>query len=177
MSVAKRLTELLGGRIWLESEEGKGSTFYFTIPVGKGQIPAHQPGIETAQPEVAKKATVLIVEDDEAGYYYLKTVLERTGLVVLRASNGQEAVEMCLANSAISLVLMDINLPVMNGYLATQKIKLLFPEMPVIAQTAYAVSGDREKALEAGCNDYLAKPIQVKQLMEKIDRYLNDSVR
>jgi PAS domain S-box-containing protein len=175
LSVAKRLTELLGGRIWLESEEGKGSTFYFTIPCGKGQIPAHQPTFEKEQPEVAKKAKVLIVEDDEAGFYYLKTVLERTGLEVLRASNGQEAVEMCLANSAINLVLMDINLPVMNGYLATQKIKLLFPEMPVIAQTAYAVSGDREKALEAGCDDYLAKPIQVKQLMGKINKYLNYS--
>ncbi len=173
LSVAKRLTELLGGRIWLESEEGKGSTFYFTIPYERRENPVSGLSAEKNLLEGMLDTRILIVEDDESSYYYLKTVLEKAGVNVLHAANGQEAVEMCLSNSNIKMVLMDINLPILNGYEATKIIKSHLPEMPVIAQTAYAVAGDREKVLEAGCDDYIAKPIQVKELMNKMRKFLS----
>lgn len=173
LSVAKRLTELLGGRIWLESEKGKGSKFYFTIPYENKKNTVKELVSDKSNFEGVKDIGVLVVEDDESSFYYLKTVLERAGMNVIRADDGQEAVDICLSNSLIKIVLMDINIPLVNGYDATKIIKSHKPKMPVIAQTAYAVAGDREKALEAGCDDYLPKPIQPQLLMKKIERLLD----
>ena len=95
------------------------------------------------------------------------------GATVLRAENGEEAINYCTEDSTIDLVLMDINMPVMNGFVATKAIKKIKPDLPIIAQTAYAISGDREKAFESGCDDYIPKPISKELLMEKLAKFFS----
>ncbi len=122
-------------------------------------------------PENIKKKTVLIVEDDEASYLYLKILLEKENIKIYRAGDGREAIRLATEND-IDLVLMDAKLPVMNGYEATQEILKVKPDLPVIMQTAYAFEGDREKALSAGCAGYIAKPFSGQELWEVVSKYL-----
>ncbi len=116
--------------------------------------------------------TILIVEDIEINYLYLRELLEPTGAMIIRAENGKIAVDYCISNSNIDIVLMDIMMPVMNGYEATRQIKLHNNALPIIAQTAHALSEDRVKATEAGCDDFVAKPISKENLFRKIDALL-----
>jgi len=103
---------------------------------------------------------VLITEDEEVNFYYLKTIFKKTEATIIRAKNGKEAVEIIAANhGSIDLILMDLNMPVMDGYEAMKIIKGKHPEIPIIAQTAYTLSEDRNKCLKAGFNDYISKPI------------------
>ncbi|MBN2812881.1 MAG: response regulator, partial [Bacteroidales bacterium] len=111
----------------------------------------------------------LVVEDDEINYLFLETILSKSKIKAIRAINGMEAVELCKTNPDIKLVLMDIKLPFMNGYEATRRIKEINPSMPVIAQTAYAMQEDKDKAMKAGCDAYIAKPIVWTDLMRIID--------
>lgn len=115
--------------------------------------------------------TILIAEDDELNYLYTKTVLEEASFVVLRAENGKEAVELCLSHPEISLVLMDIKMPIRDGFEATNLIKQQNKGLPIIALTAYAMVGDRQKALDAGCDDYLSKPVMASQLLDLVAKY------
>jgi two-component system cell cycle response regulator DivK len=121
---------------------------------------------ETANPNI------LIAEDVESNYLYLKAVLSKINANIYWAKNGIEAVDICDGNNAIDLVFMDLQMPEMNGYEATQILKRKFPSLPIIAQTAFAMSDDREKALDAGCDDYLAKPIKSKDLLSVVDKFL-----
>lgn len=116
---------------------------------------------------------ILIAEDVESNFLYLKAVLSKLNANVFWAKNGVEAVEICNNENNIHLVLMDLQMPEMNGYEATEILKKRYPEMPVVAQTAFAMSDDREKAIDAGCDDYLAKPIKSKDLLSMAERYLN----
>lgn len=118
--------------------------------------------------------TILIVEDEEINYFYLETLLEdfEFNTKVLHAKNGQEAVDICKANPDIALVLMDIRMPVMNGYEATKHIKEFRSDLKIIAQTAYSTREDKDKAIQAGCNDFYSKPISEEVLSEIIYRYL-----
>ncbi len=172
LSIAKKLTELLGGKIWLESEAGKGCTFYFTVPYDEHEtISQNKETITEKETKInnnSETKTVLIVEDDEASFEYLKLILEQSQISALWVKDGVEAIKHCQDNPDIVVVLMDINMPVMNGYEATKEIKTFRPDLPIIAQTAYAISGDREKSLEAGCDDYISKPIKKEELIEKI---------
>ncbi|MBT6006341.1 MAG: PAS domain S-box protein [Prolixibacteraceae bacterium] len=172
LSVAKRLAELLGGKIWLESEVGKGSAFFFTIPVEKTNI-LNKPVSKLIETKASNKTkTILIAEDDESSFRFIEIVLDKLQFNFIWVKNGEEAIQLCKENQAIDLVLMDINMPVLNGYDATKKIKKFKPELPIIAQTAYAIAGDREKVLEAGCEDYITKPINRDVLIEMIGKYI-----
>jgi CheY-like chemotaxis protein len=122
---------------------------------------------------VLKGRKVLIVEDDLSSRLYLNKILEKTGLVLFNAGNGQEAVDIIAENSAIELILMDIQLPVMDGYTATKKIREFRNNIVIIAQTAYGLLGEKEKILDAGFNDYIVKPIYSQVLVEKLVTYLS----
>lgn len=115
---------------------------------------------------------ILIVEDDEISLEFLKELFEPYKIKMLAAYNGRDAVEMCMKDSAIDLVLMDVQLPVMNGKESMQEIKKTRPQLPIIAQTAFAMSGDREKYLKEGFDNYISKPISVQELLTMIEKYL-----
>ena len=171
LSISRGLVELLGGTIELASEPGKGSLFFFTIPFRNSNLDKKEDHDQDELPGGIKALaghTVLIAEDESNNYLYMKEMLAEFGLNVLRAENGQQAVDLCKSNPSIDLVLMDIKMPVMNGYDATRQIRMIRPSLPVIAQTAYAMTGDRELAIDAGCNDYLTKPINKYSLLKSM---------
>jgi CheY-like chemotaxis protein len=171
LSIAKGVLELLDGKIFVESRKGFGSTF--TI-----QIPIHCPNEKVEITSTVqhshfrnKPPLVLIAEDDELNYQYFQTILQRQGIKYIHVYNGQEAVELCKECPDISLVFMDIKMPVLNGIEATKLIKEFRKDLPIIATTAYAQTGDKEKFLSLGCDDYVAKPIKKDQLIELISKY------
>lgn len=176
LTISKNLVELLGGQIWVDSLPGEGSTFYFTLPlrISSKQITRkdnalnheNKPGLDLTG------KTILVVEDVDTNYFYMSSLLQKLNCNILRANNGVKAIDIVKTNPAIDLVLMDIELPVLDGYKATAEIKKIRPELPVIAQTAFAMMGERERSKEAGCNDYLAKPIRKEDLISTLKKYL-----
>jgi len=117
--------------------------------------------------------TVLIAEDITSNFNFLRLLLRKSKIEIIWKENGKDAVEEVEANPAIDLVLLDINLPIMNGYEAAAAIKKTRPELPIIAQTAYALEGDKEKSITAGCDDYIPKPIVISALLKKMGKYLS----
>lgn len=174
LSITKNLVELLGGKIWLESKENKGSVFYFTVPIKGLYVLDEVEQIKFGETENYnwENKTILIAEDDESNFKVLKEFLNKTGAQLLRAKDGKEVVDMCQESGKVDLILMDIQMPTMNGYDATRMIKRKHPTIPVIAQTAYAMSGEKEKSREAGCDDYISKPLDKKLLFSKISRLI-----
>jgi len=116
---------------------------------------------------------ILVVDDTPTNFMLIKTALRDTGLEILWAKNGLEAIEICENNPQIELVLMDIRMPVMDGYEASNKIRAVRPGLPIIAQTSYAMQGDKEQSLTAGCTDYIPKPINLEDLKQMINKYIN----
>jgi signal transduction histidine kinase/ActR/RegA family two-component response regulator len=177
LSIAKSYVEILGGEIWVESEEGKGSIFYFTIPyIPVSEEKTEQINVISAEHKEVqiKNLKTLIVEDDEASYSLLTRMLHKISKEILHAITGVQAVEACRNNPDIDLVLMDIRMPDMDGNDATRQIRQFNTDVIIIAQTAYAFSGDKEKAIEAGCNDYISKPINYTLLFELIKKHVNN---
>jgi signal transduction histidine kinase/ActR/RegA family two-component response regulator len=175
LSISKSYVEMLGGKIWVESEERKGSIFYFTIPYIA--VPEEKTTIENAvsaeDKEVQlKKLKILVAEDDEISYSLLAKTLQKLSKEVIQAKTGLEAVMACRKNPDIELVLMDIKMPDMDGLEATRQIRQFNKDVIIIVQTAYVISIDREKALEAGCNDYISKPINLTLLNELIKKHI-----
>ena len=177
LSICKGFAEMLGGNITLESDKGKGATFYFTIPYK----PVQGKNTSTAKnfPENLfrnENYTILVAEDVEANYLYIE-VLFKDGIEgsynLIHAKNGKEAVEICTANKNIDLVLMDIKMPIMNGHEATGKIKKTSPNLPIIAQTAYSTESDKQLALKHGCDDFISKPLDKEKLFKLMTKYLN----
>jgi CheY-like chemotaxis protein len=170
LSISKAYVELLGGEIWVTSILGEGSEFYFTIPLKKISL-SKSPGKENDnkyKPEPEKKVTILVAEDEDVNFILLMHYLSGTNIVVIHAINGSEAVDICKKNRSIDLVLMDLKMPVMNGFEATKIIKEFRPDLPVIAQTAYARDADKSRALACGCSGFTSKPFMKDALLKMI---------
>jgi CheY-like chemotaxis protein len=176
LSICRSYVEMLEGKIWVESEEGKGSTFYFTIPYDNTSEEKQLEGNDiTAGSEEVQftNLKILIAEDDEISYSLLLRSVKKISKNVLHAITGIQAVNICRNNSDLDLVLMDIRMPEMNGNEATRQIRQFNKDVIIIAQTAYGFSSDCEKALEAGCNDYISKPIERNHLFELIKKHVD----
>lgn len=175
LAISKGFVDLMGGEMWAESVENKGSVFYFTIPF----TPTEKVSDSILERRKVKtnynwKGKVfLIAEDDMFSYKFLEGFLKQTNAEVVHAENGLEALNIIKKNQHIDLVLMDIQMPEMNGLEATEKIKKIKKELPVIAQTANAIIEEKEKCFEAGCDDFITKPINMGDLYTKIDKWLS----
>ncbi len=178
LSISKAYVEMLGGKIWVESEQGNGSTFYFTLPYG---IKQQQKTFE--KQDVRFKAPrkidnlkdlglkILIVEDDKISRMLLSLMVKEYGSVVLEAKNGVEAVAIAQNNPDIDLILMDIQMPELNGYEATQQIRQFNNNVIIIVQTACGLSDDKENIMRTGCDDYILKPINKNKLFALVQMY------
>lgn len=175
LSITKAYLEMLGGKIWVESQEGVGSTFYFTLPYNA--VAAKETVVQKIPPDKTDKVgklKILIAEDDKVSEKLIDLSLKMFAKEILKANNGVEAIASCQNNPDIDLVMMDSQMPGMGGYEATRQIRNFNKEVVIIAQTAYGLSGDREKAIEAGCNDYIAKPINKAELLLLIQKYFGN---
>ena len=174
LSISKAYVKLLGGDIWLRSKPGEGSTFSFNIPFKRPVGLSAEYDISAGDPklEIKRPVTILVTEDVDNNFLLLEQYLSGANVEIVRASNGYEAVEMCNNNQSIILVLMDLKMPVMDGFEATRRIKAMRPGLPVIALTAYAREKDKEKALESGCSDFLIKPFKRETLLSMIRDYM-----
>lgn len=177
LTIAKNIVKSLNGKIWVESEEGKGNSFLFTIPF--------EPVPSTEHVDIEKEINnqssfqwpnkrILVVDDEEVNAMFLEAVFQGTGIQVLFAKNGQEAVELTKNISGIDLILMDLKMPVMNGLKATQEIRKFNNKLPIIAQTALASEEDQQQCFLVGCNATITKPIEVQELMALVNKYLSD---
>jgi len=169
LAIVKGMAELTGGKIHVNSEPGKGSAFFITLLLTEPGLTeqTEKPGVSFSGADV--KNTILIAEDDEINFFYMNALLAReTDSKILRAENGREAIELVKSNNDIKLILMDIKMPEIDGLEATRQIKLTNPDIPIIAITAYAMSGDEERVLAAGCDGYLSKPISKEKLLKKM---------
>lgn len=173
LSIVKAYVEAIGGKIWLQSEVGAGSTFYVSIPFSDEE-PAGEKFPVTTEEEIHETLgdiTVLIVEDDKLSYQYYEILLA-SHFKLLRAKNGVEALAVFENNKDISIILMDIKIPGdMDGLDVTRKIREQNKKIPIIAQTAYAMNIDRMRAIDAGCNDYITKPVNKNKLFSVITKY------
>ncbi len=172
LAICKMLVEKMGGNIFVQSEEGRGSIFKFTIPYQRITIETDMNDMENNEikENVSVGRTILVAEDVESNFLLLKAIIGKT-YTLLHAWNGKEAVEI-YEQSHPDLILMDIKMPEMDGLEATRIIRKVSQEIPIIALTAFAFDDDRVKALEAGCNDYLTKPLSAPLLKETIAKYL-----
>ena len=172
LAISKSIVEQMGGRIGLNSEPGKGSCFWFTHPyIRTRSVSAVASDAEMRQPGVSEgKMPVLVAEDTDSNFLLVSLILKK-GYEVLRAHNGAEAVRMC-REFAPDVVLMDMKMPVMDGLEATRQIREAGSSVPIIAVTAYAYDSDRAKALDVGCDDYIAKPLTGDVLKKKLRKHL-----
>jgi PAS domain S-box-containing protein len=173
LSISKAYVEMLGGTIRVESVPGRGSEFLFTLPYnppGSLKIALQTQGLQVPV-KLPPGITLVTAEDDTVSTILLQRSLRGEKVTIHQAKNGREAVELVERHPEVNLVLMDINMPVMNGFEATRAIKKLRPRLPVIAQTAFASKEDENKAFEAGCDGFITKPINKKKLVELIQSF------
>ena len=180
LSIAKHYSTIINGKLSFKSAKGDGSTFYLTLPYIQAQSPilSNLPELKRQADQTDTTLNIIIAEDEDINYFYLETILKEINSVkIIRAKNGKEAVDICAALKNIHLILMDIKMPVMDGYTATQQIRKFNKEIPIIAQTAFSSQNDKEIAKDAGCNDFLTKPILSHQLVDIINKYCPTSIK
>jgi CheY-like chemotaxis protein len=170
LSVSKGYVELLGGKIWVDSALNAGSHFSFMLPYKKA--------VEEEKTVVFEKnhfggTKVLIAEDEETNFLFIKEILEEFSCQTIHVSNGKDAVHLITSRDDINLVFMDIKMPLMDGIEATKIIKNIKPRIPIIAQTAFAMSNDKINSFKAGCDDYITKPVTTNQIKYILNKYLH----
>jgi len=170
LSISKSLAEMLDGNIWVESTARKGATFFVRIPFKNKDRK-----MDFIQPEQFnwKNKIILVAEDKKINFEIIKESINGTQADIKWARNGKEALDIIQNGEKIDLILMDIQMPVMDGLEATRKIKEIRNDLPIIAQTAYALPQDSYKCIDAGCDDYIAKPISLDEFLWKINKYIS----
>jgi len=177
LSITKAYINLLGGDIWLESEPGKGTQFFFTLPYpglnhsGIIENPEQIEEIVTEVKPIKKQLKILIAEDDETSYDLLRLILKELKAEIFFTKNSKETIDCFLKQNDFDLILLDIRLPGKDGWSVSREIRKVDKEVVIIAQTAFALENDDKKAIESGCNDYIPKPIIKKQLITLIGKY------
>lgn len=174
LSISRAIVKLLGGQLWLESEVDVGTAFYFTVHAGTMENTVSQSLTQKGSKVSAgfKNKKILVVEDDENNYYFIEAIIKDPDTTIIWAKTGEEAVTMAQKEN-VDLILMDMKLPRKSGFDAVREIRQQKPDLPIIAQTAYAMGNDKEKVMAVGCNDYIAKPIKVNELLSKMHNFLN----
>ena len=179
LALGQHIVNLMGGEIKVISEEAKGSRFYFSLPLNDGD-PVKELTTEVITESVERPLwpgkTILLVEDDPSNLTLLNEILKPTRADILLVVDGRQAVDIVFSGKKIDLIIMDIKLPGFDGYEATRQIRERFRELPIIAHTAYAMAGDKERSIDAGCSAYIAKPTNRKQFLNMISKFLKPEV-
>ena len=181
LAICKNLVEKMGSELMVKSLEGQGSDFQFTLKYTPPENPVQEPvRVKEERKSDAKmvnldlkRRKILIVEDDGSSYLFLETLLRKHNPEIFWAKSGRRAIDLLKKEDDIDLILMDIRMPEMNGIDTTREIRKIYPDLPIIAQTAYAQISDRKMALECGCSDYISKPIEAAELNAMLTKYLN----
>ncbi|HEY4787983.1 MAG TPA: ATP-binding protein, partial [Bacteroidales bacterium] len=179
LAISKGLVELLGGKIWVETSPDIGSNFYFTLPAKQND---HIPQMDAYEFKMSRMReinwegkTLLLVEDEDVNYIYINELLQSTGINLLRVVTAEEAIQICQSQAHIDIILMDMRLPGINGFDATRLIKRIRREVPIVAQTAYAMENEKKLCLEAGCDHYMTKPFNQEVLFDVLNNFLEFS--